>query len=181
MDLTIDELRFLREQKIPLSQVFDGRALSKIDRETEMKSLEMNFYIGSPCNERSHRLRTRKGHCIQCKTERIAYQLRSSDSGYVYLAYSDSGKCAKVGMTSVDAKFRVSILAQSGYAGQHDWRLIEHKLLNKGAGRTEFKIHSLLSEYQKPVGYLKQGNEVLCSEVFFCDIDIAKNTFNSNV
>lgn len=181
--LTEDQRRFLRHQGISLSLVFDGSGLSKADRTSMMDELDKKFYYGgSPCAAAGHTLRSKAGHCIQCDTSKIAFQLRSSQSGYLYLAYSSRRQCAKVGITSVGPRERVAVLASSGYGNCVDWKLIESVYLESKAGATEFQIHASLEPFQTGILYEKQpGIEVECREVFFCDIDLALSAFRDAV
>jgi len=182
-ELSATQRRFLNEQRIPLSQVFDATGLSKAQRLPAMESLDkLFFYGGSPCKAEGHTLRSKAGHCIQCDTSRIAFQNRNSQSGYVYIAYSNHGVCAKVGVTCIGPKERVQFLATSGYANCSDWRLIKSVYFPNKAGAIEFKIHALLEEFQRRVVYDKQcGIEVECREVFFTELNIAMGAYDKVV
>lgn len=178
--LTAAQRIFLKRQGVSLSLVFDASGLSKNQRLSLMDQLDKKFYYGgAPCSAAGHTLRSKKGHCIECDTARIAFQLRSSQSGYVYIAYSDRGQCAKIGITSGGPKERVAFLASSGYANCADWRLIDSKHLASKAGAKEFQIHSLLEPFQRRVVYDKQnGVEVECREVFFCELSHALSVYH---
>jgi hypothetical protein len=178
--LTLNQCMFLKRQRVSLSLVFNASGLSTAQRLSEMKQLDKKFYYGgTPCSAAGHTLRTKAGHCIECDTARIAYQLRSSQSGFVYIAYSNRGQCAKVGITSSGPKERVAFLASSGYANCADWRLIESVHLNSNAGAKEFQIHSDLELFQRAVVYEKQeGVEVECREVFFCELAQALSVYH---
>ena len=101
VQLTNEQITFLKSQGIAPAQLFDAsHTKSKADREAQMDALELSLYFGgAACAKGGHTLRTKAGHCIQCDTSKIAYQLRHSASGYVYLAYSQSKKLTKVGFT----------------------------------------------------------------------------------
>ncbi len=179
-DLTPEQRGFFRDQKIPLSLVFNGSGMSKVVRESIMDSLDLKFYYGgTPCQKSGHTLRSKPGHCIQCDTSKIAYQMRSSQSGYVYLAYSRQGSCAKVGSTGTGPKERVGYLASSGYAGYSDWQLMTSKHIPSKAGVVEFHIHELLAEFQRPLSYKKQDITVDSREVFFCSLEKARVAFDA--
>jgi len=177
--LTANQRMFFRRHKISLSLVFDASGLSKAQRLSQMEQLDKKFYYGGPpCSAAGHTLRSKSGFCIECDTSKIAFQLRSSQSGYVYIAYSDRGQCAKIGITSVGPKERVAFLASSGYANCADWRLIESEYLHSNAGAKEFEIHSLLERFQRGVVYEKQdGVKVECREVFFCELAQALSVY----
>lgn len=177
--LTSDQRLFLKRQGVSLSLVFDASGLSKTQRLSQMEQLDKKFYYGgASCKAAGHTLRSKAGHCIECDTAKIAFQLRSSQSGYVYIAYSRRGLCAKVGVTSVGPKERIALLAASGYANCTDWSLIESVYLMRNAGSKEFQIHSLLERFQRQVVYEKQcGVEQECREVFFCKLPHALTAF----
>lgn len=179
--LSKEQIAFLKEQGISPSQVFDASLVkSKLEVQKQMKELELSFYFGqSACRIGGHTLKTRAGHCIQCHTSKIAYQLRSSASGYVYLAYSQSKKLAKVGFTKNPPKERAELLSREQYATAADWEIRKLVKFDKDAGKKEFAIHSRLEGYLKPVAYEKyKGQMVECREVFNCPLEVAAKVFD---
>jgi len=178
--LTAAQLAFLRKQGVALSQVLDGSGLSRIELKRRMDILEKKFYFGgSPCQLAGHTLRTKAGHCIQCDTSKIAYQLRSSRAGYIYVAHSSSGSCCKIGTTRLRPAQRVSHLNRTGYGGVSDWLLVHSKYFAENAGATEFSIHARLAKYQRTAGYQKDNASwVECREVFFCSGTVALSAFS---
>lgn len=182
--LTNEQVIFLKRQYIAPSQIFDAsNTTSKIDREAQMKSLELLFYYGgAPCKTAGHTLRTRAGHCIQCDTSRIAYQMRHSASGFVYLAYSKSKQLAKVGFTKNSPQCRAEILRNEHYANASDWAIKQKFKFEKDAGKKEFAIHSLLEAYWTQLTYEKsRGCKVECREVFSCSQEVATKAFEDVV
>ena len=179
-ELTTDQRLFLKRHGVSLSLVYDASGLSKAQRLSLMEQLDKKFYYGgASCSAAGHTLRSKAGHCIECDTAKIAFQLRSSQSGYVYIAYSNRGQCAKIGITSVGPKERVALLAASSYANCTDWKLIDSVYLQTKAGSQEFAIHSSLEKFQIPVVYNKQqGVTQECREVFFCELSHALGVFH---
>ena len=177
--LSEDQVRFLHDQGISLSQVFDGSGLRRADRISKMDALGTPFYYGgAACQAAGHTLRTKPGHCIQCGTSKIAYQLRHSASGHVYLAYSDSQQCAKVGYSQAYPDERVAFLRRENYGTASDWELKDTAHLERHAGQLEFAIHALLEQYRKPVTYEKYpGVFVECREIFSCLPHVAMAAF----
>ena len=174
--LTKEQINFLKSQGIAPAQVFDASMTkSKADRESKMEALELSFYFGGDaCSKGGHTLRTKAGHCIQCDTSRIAYQLRYSASGHVYLAYSQSKRLAKVGFTKNHPQDRAELLRKEQYANASDWDIKKMMRFEKDAGRREFAIHSLLEAHLKPISYEKyKGQMVECREIFTCDLQLA--------
>lgn len=179
--LSADQISFLRSQGISPAQVFDAsKSASKAVRDVEMEALDLYFYFGgSPCQKGGHSLRTKAGHCIQCDHAKIAYQLRSSAAGYVYLAYSKKNSLVKVGFTKNMPQERVVFLIKENYANSNDWSLKRSIKYDKDAGKKEFEIHSYLEKYLFPISYEKnKGQLIICREVFSCTLDIALNAFS---
>ena len=179
--LSKDQIAFLKDQCISPSQIFDGSfTKKKLDVQKQMEEQELSFYFGhSACRSGGHTLRTKAGHCIQCDTSKIAYQLRHSAAGYVYLAYSLSKKLAKVGFTKNHPSERADFLRKEQYATASDWEIKKIAKFDKDAGKKEFTIHSRLESYQKPLAYEKyKGQMVECREVFSCPLEVASKVFD---
>lgn len=180
--LTQTEILFLKSQNISLSLVFDATGLSGEERKQQMKLLEKPFYYGGAlCNAGGHSLRSRSGHCIQCDTAKIAYQLRSSASGYVYLAYSPSTTYVKVGYSAQHPQERADLLRKTRYGNVSDWDVKRLLQLSRDAGKTEFAIHAALEKYQRPITYWKGHDLVECREIFVCSLEEALRVFDTVV
>lgn len=181
--LTPAQLAFIKSQKLSTSMFFDGTGLSKLMREKEMLRQEKIFYFGgSLCKKEGHSLRTKSGHCIECDTSKIAYQLRSCAKGYVYLAYSPTTKLIKVGYSGAHPQDRGAFLKNEAYGNIQDWDIKKIAFVEKDAGKTEFSIHSKLEEFQKTIKYEKnKGQHVECREIFKCDLAHALLVFESIV
>lgn len=179
--LSVEQVQFLRQQGISLSNVFDGSGLSAKERIAKMSALGTPFYYGgAACQAAGHTLRSKPGHCIQCDTAKIAYQLRHAASGHVYLAYSDSRQYAKVGFSQAHPEERVAFLRREMYGAASDWKLQTTRLLERRAGEHEFAIHAQLEPYRKPVTYEKYpGVFVECREIFACSQQVALASFKN--
>lgn len=177
--LTKEQLAFLKAQKVSPSWLFDGSGLSKRSRDESMDALEKYFYYGgAPCAKSGHTLRSKAGHCIQCDTSKIAYQLRNSATGYVYLAYSKSTQFSKVGFSKHHPQDRKDFLNKEAYGNITDWDIKKIVAMTKDAGKKEFEIHSTLEQYQKAITYEKtRGLIVECREIFACDYQVALEAF----
>lgn len=170
--LSTDQIEFFQSQRVPLSDVFDATGMRKVDYAVAMKEVGVNFAFGTtPCGKGGHSLRTRAGHCIQCDTSKIAYQLRHATPGYVYLAGSASTKLLKVG-TSIDVGDREKKLSEYAYGGATDWRILASVWVNE-AGRTEFAVQDRLRDYATPAQYVRQGRIQGCYELFNCSYERA--------
>ncbi|MCK1636498.1 hypothetical protein IVA95_02555 [Bradyrhizobium sp. 157] len=99
-----DEVRFLARHGYSEEDVYDGRHQSKEGRAAAAKEAGKHLVLAGVidrghCRSMGHRLRTRVGHCIQCKPTNIAFQRREDTPGYVYIAGSLSGRVIKIGTT----------------------------------------------------------------------------------
>ena len=145
--LTEDQRRFLEEQGVPLSRVFDATGLAQSEYRVIMRALGMQVAYGvAPCGAAGHRLRTSSGHCVQCGPHNLAFLRRYSEPGEVYVAHSHSASLTKVG-TALDSESRVRRLNELGYGDVHDWELCASRYC-ANAGRVEFHVHRALSDYR---------------------------------
>lgn len=175
LGLSEDEVRFLATQGLSAFDVLDGRGLSQVTRKSRAAEQEKSIILGSRCAKAGHRLRTRYGHCAQCDTSKLAYQDRSSRTGYVYIAGSLLKTLIKVGGSGSIEDRELSL--RKGYAGVHDWVILCWvKLPNYG--RNERKTQDLLSEYAQPEIYRKGDNNQIASEVFRCSFSAARNALD---
>lgn len=158
--------------------IIDATGLSADRRKTVMSTLQVPFYYGgTPCQAAGHTLRTKPGHCIQCDTAKIAYQLRSSATGHVYLAYSPKMGYIKVGYSRDHPQDRGLFLRNEAYGNIKDWDIKRIQHFANGAGKIEFKIHAQLESYQRSIHYYKGNDLVECREIFLCDLEHAINIF----
>ena len=98
LKLSRDQLAFLKRHKIPADRVFNATGMATVAYKAEMKLLEAWVAFGvTPCSEAGHTLRTRAGHCVQCKPARLSYLMRFDQAGDIYVAVSTSGAMVKVG------------------------------------------------------------------------------------
>ena len=177
--LTDEQVKFLNSQSISLSQVYDASGLSKQERIAQMDRLQVPFYYGgAACQASGHTLRTKAGHCIQCDTSKIAYQLRQSADGFVYLAYAKSKRYLKVGVSKNEPSERLNTLRFEAYGGVSDWEMIKKVRLDY-AGKKEFEIHSALEPFRIAASYVKSNGKIQeCRELFCCDLKSALKVFD---
>lgn len=179
--LTQDQISFLESHGIAPSQVFDAsRCRSAAERERRMEEQELHFYFGGAlCAKAGHSLRSKKGFCIQCDTAKIAYQRRSTASGYIYLAHSATTGLIKIGFTKHHPQERAALLRDQRYANAADWDVKRLAKFDRDAGRKEFAIHAALASHQKTITYEKTAGEYVdCREVFSCDLETAISAFD---
>ena len=162
-----DQIRFLQEQLIPLSRVFDATGMSRLSYKAAMLKFEMIVAVGvSPCKKGGHTLRTPAGLCAQCNTHALAFLIRHYESGEVYVAVSAQSALVKIG-TAKNAHARAKTLNSSGYGGATDWKIDYYQFCSK-AGRVEHLAQKTLSAERALRTYLKTGCEVDCYELFNC-------------
>lgn len=178
--LTQEQIAFLKLQHISLSLVLDASGLSSKDRITVMEQDGKIFYFGGAlCKKAGHSLRTKSGHCIQCDTSKIAFQLRSSAKGFVYLAFSPSTKLVKVGYSKYHPQERAEMLRNEAYGNIRDWDVKRVVKFDKDAGRVEFFVHARFEAYIKPIVYKRLNGQVTeCREIFSCDLGWALREFD---
>jgi len=177
-DLTNDEFSFLVEHKIHWENLFDARGLPPSGWDDSAKKLGLDFGLSEPCYK-GHRLRSRKGHCIQCRTAEIAFLRRNSANGYIYIAATKLGKLYKIGST-IDFKQRLKALRQTQYAGFDDWQIICVARI-KNSGKIEFDIHRKLDDFKVARSYLNSGVETNATEVFETSLTNVWQAFQTSV
>lgn len=178
--LTFEQIKFLKSHKILESMIFDASGLSAVARKEAMDAQDKAFYFGgATCAKGGHTLRTKAGHCIQCSTAKIAYQLRSRMAGHIYLAISPSTLLIKVGFSILHPQDRGAFLRNEAYGNLRDWEVKRIFRAETYAGQKEFAVHNALSAYQIPIKYQKTpGNLVECREIFSVDLAQALTVFD---
>lgn len=174
-DLTDQEFAFLVSQKILLSHLYDARGLKATGWDEAAKAEDKLFGLSDAC-PKGHRLKTRKGHCIECDTSRIAYIRRYSDSGYIYIAATKGGQLLKVGSCS-DTESRAKNLRVQSYGGFSDWEIIASCKVSK-MGLVEFGIHKALEGKEASGSYEKNGRKQEARELFDGDLVAVWRAFN---
>lgn len=165
-------MAFLRHHQIPLSKVFDASDHSRAEYQRVMRALDMLVAYGvTPCQRGGHTLRTRAGHCAQCNTAVLAYQLRNDGTGYVYIAYSKASRLVKVG-TSGSPEARMASLNKFRYGGADDWEIHESVWCER-SGEVEFAVHNALDAHRAPGQYMISSGMSECYELFSCAKSVA--------
>lgn len=170
--LTQAQTRFLEHHDIPLGKVFDATGMRRSDYQCQMSALGKLVAIGvSPCSIAGHTMRTRAGHCAECRPAVLAYMRRYDAHGEVYVATTAKGRIVKVG-SSTNAVERISSLNIYKYGGVADWHIAFHEE-SRMAGRAEFAAHKSLSPHTASGTYFKDGRDVECRELFCCSVSVA--------
>jgi hypothetical protein len=170
--LTKSQRLFLERQNVPLSSVFDATGLSTSEYKQAMSDLGMLVAYGvTACKAANHTMRTRAGHCLECRPAGLGFLTRFDSPGQVYVAHSLSTKYVKVG-TSNEATGRVRGLCSYQYGGATDWELV-FALDVEQAGRIEFDAHRRLARHRVSSTYIKTGYVIECQELFRCSVNLA--------
>ena len=180
MNISEEQLFFLKEHDIPLSKIFDAANQKREAYRKSMKALDKLIAINTtPCTRNGHTIRTRNGHCCQCHTASIAYIKRHYAHGYVYIVGSQEKKVLKVGSTN-NIENRVNSLNFENYASINDWELILYYKCNN-IGLIETEAHNKLNKFQIEKTYIKNGRTQIAYEIFDCSYDTCKNSLISSI
>lgn len=164
------ERSFLRAHKLRESDFFaiPGAAHSDKELGRDAKSKGFSFIVGSKCKKGGHRLRTRRGHCIQCDPSRIAHMSRAIGDAFVYVAVSREYRRVKIGWTeSPDKRHRQSSLNKTGYGGIRDWKIVRFEA-HPSAGKLEKVTLSRLNDFREDRSYRKGGKKQIAKEILTC-------------
>lgn len=167
-ELTEEERDFLDHHRVEEYQIFDASGMRQKDYREEMRELRRFVAYGvSACREYGHRLRSRAGHCVQCKPDSLSYLRRMEAGAFVYVATSKESDLVKVG-SSANPEQRINTLRRESYGGVGDWVMIE-KVFCSSAGRAEFEAHELLAAFSVTgLTYFKDWTRTSSREVFSC-------------
>jgi hypothetical protein len=153
--LTESELHFLASQGLGPDDVFDARHMPQWLWFKKIDQTDKTIALGSRCRKAGHRLRSRRGHCVQCDPKKLAFQARYRADQYVYIAGSLSERLIKIG-TCRDCSQREQQLRSERYGGASDWKII-YKVIVRKSGAIEGRAHSRLSDYLVTRSYWKDG------------------------
>lgn len=166
MSLTEEQLTFLQKHGIRESFLFDAKGLSRSEYSPRMKDEGKKIAYNVSLCSNGHSLRTRHGHCIQCKPANLAFIFR--DNGTFYVAGSREGKIFKVGFTKSKNLREESLNKKNeGYGDYYDWEILLF-FESVYAAEIEQIAHSLLREHQLIKTYSHEGHDQETKELFKC-------------
>lgn len=168
-----EEVSFLSLHGFSAADVFDGRPLSSGNERGRLaKKAAKLFVLRDPSRSKcGHRLTTRKGHCIQCDTAKIAYAKRHDEPAFVYIAGSLGLRGIKIGVTQ-DIEQRLANLNSQAYAGLKDWEMLFYVFFFR-AGAVETTAQEKLSGSSISRTTFKDGRNQETKEVFNCSFQEA--------
>lgn len=174
--LTEDELRFLQRHGYAPKDVFDARPWSQAYWMEQIKTEGKWIALGSPCRKVGHRLRSRKGHCVQCDPKKLAFVERHNAEQWVYIARSSSAGLIKIG-TCNDTSQRERQLGAERYGGAWDWRIVFQRW-TKNAGLVEGRAQRVLQRYAVHRPYVKDGTPQTAIELLKCSTEVAEEVLD---
>lgn len=181
MKLTKEQKHYLFTKfNILPDEVMDATSMRRSEWMKLIKDSEYEVAAGvDHCTKNTkHTIKSKGGHCVECKPEAISFQRRHYIDAEIYLMYSPSKKLVKVGIAA-SSEERESSLNEVRYGNIKDWTLI-YSLYVSRAGAVEKKVHKLLSEYHMPIKHFT-GNSSFATEIFSCSIKKAKTSIISIV
>lgn len=164
-DLDQTEIAFLKEHRIHIADIYDGRKQCTSAWKVSAKEGNYPFILTQrrTCSG-NHRLKTRSGHCPQCNSANIAFIRRESATGYVYIASAHRGKIVKIGYAK-DINVREATLREQGYGGYHDWKIICF-FRTHDAGKMERRVSARFADRRAYGNYFKDGKWQTATEMF---------------
>ena len=177
--LTLDQFGFLCRHQVPLSRVFNADGLCTKEWREIMSAHKLWVAFGvSPCQSEGHELRTRAGHCVQCRPERLTFIRRRDENGQVYVAYSRRLRRVKVGCAA-DCGRRADTLNYDEYGGACDWQ-VKWYADCQYAGEVEYLVQQQLAHYRSPTLFWRQSTDCLVEahELYQCTIKQAHEALN---
>jgi hypothetical protein len=132
-----------------------------------MKKLGKDIAINTtPCEKGGHTIRNRSGHCVICNPAHIAFQIRSSRSGFIYIARSFKLRACKIGFTE-NLDSRIDSLNRTKYAGVNDWKM-NIAFQTQEAGRIEGEIRFVLMRLSSSLRTVtdKNGKDAISIELY---------------
>ena len=108
-----------------------------------------------PAERRDTDFRSRKGHCVQCDTAKLAFAGRHDLEQYIYIAGSLRARLIKIGVC-VDLLQRVRQICTERHGDAADWEIL-FALHIARAGEIEDIVLYKLSAYSVDEYYWKNG------------------------
>ncbi|MDH2353333.1 GIY-YIG nuclease family protein [Bradyrhizobium sp. SSUT112] len=169
--LTASELSFLRSQGLGPDDVMDVRRLPQWLWFQRIKEEGKTIALGSRCRKAGHRLRSTRGHCVQCDTKILAFAGRYALKQYLYIAGSLRARLIKIGVCR-DLQQRLRQICAERHGDARDWEVIYAVHIERAA-EIEERVLNRLAEYSFYSTYWKDGNIQQSIELRRCTISQA--------
>lgn len=171
------ELAFLHSQNLTADDVYDARFMYQLQWFKEIKEAGKTIALGSPCRKAGHRLRSRKGHCVQCDTKILAFAGRYDLKQYLYVAGSLQARLIKIGVCK-DLRQRINQICSERHGDARDWAVIYAVEIER-AGEIEERVLSRLGKFAIDSSYWKNGFQQQSIELRRCSISQALEAMNA--
>jgi hypothetical protein len=109
-------------QRLGADDVLDVRRMTQSYWFQEIKRLNKTIALVSQCKKRGHRLRSRKGHCVQCDSSKIAFAGRHDLTQYLYIAGSLQARLIKIGVCK-DLRQRIGQICTERHGDAREGKL----------------------------------------------------------
>jgi hypothetical protein len=169
--LTESELNFLRSQGLGPDDVLDVRGSPQWLWFQEIKEKGKTIALGSKCRKAGHRLRSTKGHCVQCDTKILAFAGRFNLNQYLYIAGSLQARLIKIGVCK-DLGQRIRQICTERHGDARDWEIVYAVEIER-AGELEDRVLGRLRQYSIYSTYWKDGVLQQSIELRKCSISQA--------
>ena len=146
MSFTEVELALLAQHGYGPEDLYDGRDQAQVTWKAGAKAAGKDIILvhaGRCTKSATHRLKTRGGHCFECKPWRVSFVRRESVTGYVYIAGSLKARLVKIGMCEDSLSRREYKLRHDRYGGFDDWTILYSVKVNR-AGEIERRAREQL-------------------------------------
>lgn len=151
--------------------MFDARDYSQATWFRLIKEAGKTVALGSPCRKAGHRLRSRKGHCVQCDTKILAFAGRYDPKQYLYVAGSLRARLIKIGVCK-DLRQRIRQICAERHGDARDWEVIYAVEIER-AGEIEGRVLTRLDCFTIHSQYWKNGSLQKSIELRRCSISQA--------
>ena len=145
-ELTDSEKHFLASQGLGPEDVMDVRGYPQWLWFRQIEEEGKTVALGSGCKSAGHRLRSRRGHCVQCDTAKLGYQAHFAENRNVYIAGSRSTRLIKIGNCGNTGQ-RERQMRSERYGGVGDWEFLYSVLVKRG-GAVEDAARARLCRYR---------------------------------
>lgn len=171
--LSSSEKAFLANQGLGPEDVLDVRGMPQRHWFRLIEEEGKTVALGSKCKARGHRLRSRRGHCIQCDTSKLGYQASFAEERYVYIAGSRSARLLKIGNCRNVIQRERQMRAER-YGGIGDWEIV-YSVRVKRAGAVEDAARGRLSRHRISRSYWKDNDSQTAVELLRCSYSDAES------
>ncbi|RJF74264.1 GIY-YIG nuclease family protein [Rhodopseudomonas palustris] len=145
----------------------------------EIKERGKTIALGTRCRKAGHRLRSTKGHCVQCDTKILAFANRFRLKQHLYIAGSLHARLIKIGVCK-DLGQRIRQICAEGHGAARDWEVIYAVEIER-AGEIEDRVLSRLGHHSIDSDYWKDGVLQQSIELRRCTISQAMEAMNAEI